>query len=182
MNNKRSLKCELTNNRVFDGKVNLILSTLKGEKKVDLYMKLFDACPKHYAVLYKNEECTFRYGQFNYSRCLVEMTNESTRFHVHEKSKDSGLLFEASSRSEADYWIRAFQGRTKCPYSPLVRRKHSEEEYSATKKNFNLSLDVPCHGYHYQTITWEFFVFKTLLNILNSTTDLLSCQPRVTVM
>ena len=144
MNNKRSLKCELTNNRVFDGKVNLILSTLKGEKKVDLYMKLFDACPKHYAVLYKNEECTFRYGQFNYARCLVEMTNESTRFHVHEKSKDSGLLFEAPSRSEADYWIRAFQGRTKCPYSPLVRRRHSEEEYSATKKNLNLSLDVPC--------------------------------------
>ena len=137
MSNKRSFQCELTSGHIFDGKVFLILNTSDGEKKVNLYMKLLEACPRHEAILYRDEECTFRYGQFNYARCLVDMVNESTRFQVRERDGNTGLLFEASSPSDAANWIRAFQGRTRCPYSPLARIRHTEHEHLATTKNID---------------------------------------------
>ena len=134
----RLFQCELTSGHIFNGKVHLIVNTPKGEKKVSLYMKLLEACPRHDAILYKDEECTYRYGQFNYARCLVDIVNEGTRFRMHERDGNSGLLFEAPSPSDAANWIRAFQGRTKCPYSSLVRRRYTEHEHCATAKNIDL--------------------------------------------
>ena len=147
MNKRKSLTCDITSKPILDGNILLILNSSKGEKKVSLYMKLLEACPRHDAILYRDEECTFRYGQFNYARCLVEMVNGSTRFYVHERDGKTGLLFEASCPSEASKWISAFQGRMQCPYSPLSRR-NEEHEHCATTKNSDLqkyltTLDIP---------------------------------------
>ena len=135
MNNRISLKCDITGKYKFECRINIILKSSKGEKVVGLYMKLIEACPRHNVILYKDEECTFRYGQFNYARCLVDMVDDSTRFHVHEGNGNTGLLFEALSLCDAAKWIRAFQRRTQCPYSPFARVL--EREHCVTTKKID---------------------------------------------
>ena len=119
-----SKKCGLVEKVGLCGTVNLILRTSVGEEKVSLYMKLSGKCPRHYATLYKADDCQFKYGQFNFARCSVSRVPETnTRFHVHTFAEEKGLLFEVANPNEAENWIRALQGNRLCPYSPLNRRK-----------------------------------------------------------
>ena len=121
-------KCEIPNVDMFCGKVHLIINSSKGEQKVSVYLKLLGACPKHYAVLYRDEECKFRYGQFNYARCLLNRVKESTRFHVYDSNRNAGLLFETDTLKDTEKWIRALRCNMQCPYSPHVRRTSMAQE------------------------------------------------------
>ena len=110
----------------FSGKIDLILKDTGSEKRTTVFMKLFEECPRHYAVLYKSEDCKFQYGNFNYLCCSVDtVPNNKARFKISQIDEEDGLLFEASCSKQAEDWMNAFRGKFLCPYSPGNRKAQS---------------------------------------------------------
>ena len=65
-------QCRIVNRRpIYSGNMTLIVRDQRpGDKsnqhRTTIFMKLFEQCPKHYAVLYRKEDCEFQYGFFDY--------------------------------------------------------------------------------------------------------------------
>ena len=58
---------------IYSGNVSLIIRKKNCVRhRTTVFMKLFEQCPKHYAVLYKNDDCEFQYGFFDYRNCIVK--------------------------------------------------------------------------------------------------------------
>ena len=116
--------CRLTENTDIQGRnIDLILRNSKGEKRINVFMKLFGQCPKHYIELYRTRECKHQFGHFNSAQCMVSRVPEnSAQFMVSQTNDENGLLFESSCASEADEFIRMFRCLSFCPYSPRNRR------------------------------------------------------------
>ena len=117
-------KCGLKDNKYhYCGNICLIVRDKNSEKRITVFMKLFEECPKHYAVLYKDEECEFQYGHFNLLHCTINGIHDNkTQFQVSQINEGIGLLFEAPCASIAKDWMHAFQGKFLCPYFPQNRR------------------------------------------------------------
>lgn len=106
-----------------DINLDLILKNSDSEKRVPVYLKFYGECPKHYATLYRTEDCKHQFGRFNPARCLVSrMPDNDTQFVVSQTDEEHGLIFEASSPIEADEVIKRFRTHYMCPRSPSNRR------------------------------------------------------------
>ena len=111
---------------IYSGNVTLIVRDKKdksSQRRTTIFMKLFEQCPKHYAVLYRKEDCKFQYGFFDYRNCIVKaVPGNDCQFDVTNRDADSGLRFETSSSELARKWMDSFRCNKYCPYSPRNRR------------------------------------------------------------
>ena len=128
--------CRLMEKTHTQGKsIELIQKHSRGEKKVNVFMKLIGQCPKHYIALFRTDDCEHQFGHFNSAQCRVSrMPDNGVQFLVSQFNDEDGLLFEASCPSEAEEWIRIFLCHSKCPYSPRNRRSSRAGDL---KKTFN---------------------------------------------
>ena len=125
VNNAR--KCGVPQGRPsYSGNITLIVRDKASERRVNVFMKLCEKCPKHYAILYRSEDCKFQYGCFNYVNCDIKRVPENElQFDVLQKKEDVGLRFEAPCLETAETWKKAFRCVALCPYSPINRRASS---------------------------------------------------------
>ena len=114
---------------IYSGNVTLILRDKGNEteqRRTTIFMKLFEQCPKHYAVLYRKEDCEFQYGFFDFKNCIVKaVPGNNCQFDITKSWTDSGLRFETSCSELAEKWIELFRWCKCCPYSPKNRRMSS---------------------------------------------------------
>ena len=90
-------------------------------RRTPVFIKLFEDCPKHYAVLYRSEDLDFQYGYFDYGKCTASsVPSNDCQFEIKLSDSGSGLMFEASSSELAGKWITAFGCSKYCPYSPKI--------------------------------------------------------------
>ena len=128
--------CRLTENAHTQVKnIDLILKHSNGEKKLNVFMKLMGQCPKHYIALFRTNECKHQFGYFNSAQCIVNRVSDNGKqFMVSQFNDKDGLLFEASSSTEAEEWIRIFLCHSMCPYSPRNRRVSRARDLKAKLK------------------------------------------------
>ena len=112
---------------IYSGKVTLIVRDKSCQRRVAVYMKLYENCPKHNAVLYRGEDCKFQYGAFDYGSCTVKkVMNNEYQFDISQTETGIGLRFEAPTLEAAEKWVESFRCITYCPYSPKNRRIYGE--------------------------------------------------------
>ena len=98
-------QCRVVSKRpIYSGNVALIIRKKNCvQHRTTIFMKLFEQCPNHYAVLYRNDDCEFQYGFFDYRNCIVRpVTGNACQFDVTKTDADTGLRFEASSSELAE--------------------------------------------------------------------------------
>ena len=120
-------QCRIVSTRpIYSGNVTLIIRKKNCvQHRTTVFMKLFEQCPKHYAVLYRNDDCEFQYGFFDYRNCIVKpVTGSDRQFDVTKTDADTGLRFEASSSELAEKWMESFRCNKYCPYSPENMRRY----------------------------------------------------------
>ena len=118
-------RCRMANRRpIYDGNVTLIIRDRnKIQRRTAVFMKLFEQCPKHYAVLYRKDDCEHQYGFFDSINCIVKpVPGNDCQFEVTEKDGDTGLRFETPSSELAGKWMESFRCNKYCPYSPENKR------------------------------------------------------------
>ena len=117
-------ECEIVSRRpIYSGNVTLIVRNENIQRRTAIFMKLFEQCPKHYAVLYREEDCEFQYGFFDYRNCIAKpVPGNDCQFDVTTSDADSGLRFETPSSELAGKWMESFRCNKYCPHSPRNRR------------------------------------------------------------
>ena len=119
-------QCRIVSRRpIYSGNVTLIIREKNCvQHRTMVFMKLFEQCPKHYAELYRNDDCEFQYGFFDYKNCIVKpVMGNACQFDVPKTDADTGLRFEASSTELAEKWMKSFRCNNYCPYSPKNMRR-----------------------------------------------------------
>ena len=117
-------KCRIVSRRpIYSGNVTLIIRDTNIQRRTTIFLKLFEQCPKHYAVLYRKDDCKFQYGFFDYRNCTVRtVPGDDCQFDVTKTDADSGLRFEAPSSELAGKWMESFRCNKYCPFTPKNRR------------------------------------------------------------
>lgn len=119
-------QCTILERRpIYCGNVTLIVRDNSCHRRVAVFMKLYERCPKHYAVLYRGEDCEFRYGLFHYGKCSVKNVPENKcQFDISQTEEGIGLRFEAPCVETAEKWMESFRCISYCSHSPRNRRNY----------------------------------------------------------
>ena len=137
-------QCRIISKRpIYSGNVTLIIRKKNDvESRTTVFMKLFEQCPKHYAVLFRKDDCEFQYGFFDYRNCVVKpVPGRNCQFDVTRDGEASGLRFEASSSDLAEKWMEAFRCNKFCPYSPGNLRRFGTPK-NVTKQRDGVSGSI----------------------------------------
>ena len=113
-------QCRIVNKRpIYSGNLTLILRDKRdgtNQRRTTIFMKLFEQCPNHYAVLYRTEDCEFQYGFFDFKNCIVkDVPGNTCQFDVMKSGTDSGLRFETSCSGLAEKWMDLFRCAQQLP-------------------------------------------------------------------
>ena len=120
-------RCQIASRRpIYNGNIKLMIRKKKHVKhQITVFVKLFEECPKHYAVIYRNDDCEHRYGCFDYRTCVVRpVPGNNRQFDVTSADSETGLRFEVDTIELAAKWMEAFRCNKYCPYSPRNMRTY----------------------------------------------------------
>ena len=94
------------------GNLDLILRDGTSTWRLNVFMKIVEDFPKHYAVLYRDADCSFQYGCFNCSEVVVKHTHGSiNQFEIAKTHDRSGLLFEVQTVLDVERWTQALRSK-----------------------------------------------------------------------
>ena len=85
-------KCRIFNQPpVYSGNVTLVVRDNNCQHRLSVFMKLYENCPRHNAVLYRDQDCTFQYGVLNYRNCTVRRIDDNCcQFDISSTQKGAG--------------------------------------------------------------------------------------------
>ena len=129
-------RCRIASRRqIYSGNVTLIIRKKNVVRhQITVFVRLFEECPKHYAVIYRKDDCEHRYGYFDYRNCVVRpVPGNNRQFDVTDADSETGLRFEADSIELAAEWMESFRCNKYCPYSPGNMRRYGTSTLNLNK-------------------------------------------------